>query len=88
MTVEPETAKPLTLSVPEAGKKYLDLTRDQSYDAARRGVIPVIKISARCWRVPVAAMESFLDQAGRSALEKVLEKVLDQAGSKSKTDAL
>ena len=55
---------PLTLSVPEAGKKYLGLSRDGSYRAAERGEIPTIRIG-RLLRVPVRAMERLLDAAGR-----------------------
>jgi hypothetical protein len=35
---------PLTLSVPEAGKRYFGLSRNGSYDAANRGEIPAIRI--------------------------------------------
>jgi hypothetical protein len=55
--------KPLTMSVPEAGKKYLGLSRNGSYDAAGRGEIPTIKVG-RLLRVPVRAMERILDTAG------------------------
>jgi hypothetical protein len=51
---------PLTLSVPEAGKRYFGLSRNGSYDAARRGDIPVIKLG-RKRRVPVRALERMLD---------------------------
>jgi len=51
---------PLTLTVPEAGKKYFGLGRDASYDAAARGDIPTIKIG-RNLRVPVRACEQKLD---------------------------
>jgi hypothetical protein len=51
---------PQTLSVPEAGKTYLGLTRNSSYAAAARGDIPTIKIG-RLLRVPVRAMERMLD---------------------------
>jgi excisionase family DNA binding protein len=57
---------PLTLSVPEAGKKYLNLSRDGSYAAAGRGEIPTIRVG-RLLRVPVRAMERLLDQAGEEA---------------------
>ena len=33
---------PLTITVPEAGRKYFGLCRNASYDAAARGEIPVI----------------------------------------------
>jgi hypothetical protein len=56
----PEDKK--TLSVPEAGKRYFDLSRNGSYDAAKRGDIPTIRIG-RLLRVPVAAMERKLNGA-------------------------
>jgi hypothetical protein len=46
---------PITLSVPEAGKKYYGLGRNGSYEAARRGDIPTIEVG-RLRRVPVAVM--------------------------------
>jgi hypothetical protein len=55
----------LTLSVPEAGKRYFDLSRNASYAAAERGEIPTIRIG-RLLRVPVRALERMLDGAGRS----------------------
>ena len=62
VTMEPETRK--TLSVPEAGKRYFDLGKNASYDAARRGELPVIKIGSRL-RVPIAALERMLIEVGR-----------------------
>ncbi len=56
----------LTISVPEAGRKYFGLSRNGSYDAAERGEIPVIKIG-RLLRVPVRALEAMLDRAGQPA---------------------
>jgi hypothetical protein len=55
--------KPLTLSVPEAGKRYFALGRNAAYAAAERGDLPVIKVG-RVLRVPVRAMERMLDDAG------------------------
>ena len=51
-----------TMSVPEAGRIYYDLSRNASYDAAKRGEIPTIRIG-RLLRVPVAAMERRLEHA-------------------------
>ena len=51
-----------TMSVPAAGKLYYDLGRNGSYEAAKRGEIPVIKVGARL-RVPVIAMERKLSEA-------------------------
>jgi len=59
---EAQEAVPLTLSVPEAGKKYFGLSKNGSYDAADRGEIPTIKIG-KLRRVPVRAMEAILDAA-------------------------
>jgi hypothetical protein len=55
---------PLTITVPEAGKKYFDLSRDASYAAAQRGDIPTIRIG-RLLRVPVRVLERMLDSAGK-----------------------
>jgi len=55
--------QPKTLTVPEAGRIYYDLGRNASYEAARRGDIPVIRIG-RLLRVPVGAMERKLDEVG------------------------
>ena len=52
----------LTITVPEAGRRYFGLCRNASYDAAARGEIPVIKIG-RLKRVPVRALERMLDRA-------------------------
>jgi hypothetical protein len=53
---------PLTISVPEAGKRYFGLSRNSSYEAASRGEIPTIKVG-RLLRVPVRAMDRKLDEA-------------------------
>ncbi len=60
-----ESPAPKTLSVPEAGKRYFELARNASYEAARRGDLPVIKIGSRL-RVPIAALEQMLAQAGKT----------------------
>jgi len=52
--------EPKTLTVPEAGRVYFDLGRNASYEAARRGDIPTIKIG-RLLRVPVVALERMLE---------------------------
>jgi hypothetical protein len=54
---------PKTLSVPEAGRRYFDLGKNASYDAARRGDLPVIRIGGRL-RVSIIAMERRLETAG------------------------
>ena len=51
-----------TLTVPEAGRVYFDLCI--SYEAARRGDIPTIKIG-RLLRVPVVALERKLEDTGQ-----------------------
>jgi helix-turn-helix protein len=57
---------PLTLSVPEAGKRYFGLCRNSAYDAAARGEIPTIRIG-RLLRVPVRALERMLERASELA---------------------
>ena len=49
-----------TISVPEAGWVYYGIGRNASYDAARRGDIPTIRIG-RLLRVPVCRMERKLE---------------------------
>lgn len=53
---------PRTISVQEAGRIYYGLSRNGSYDAAKRGDIPTIRVG-RLLRVPVAAMERKLEAA-------------------------
>ena len=53
---------PLTIPVPEAGRKYFGLSRGASYAVAERGDIPTIKIG-RLLKVPVRALEQMLDKA-------------------------
>jgi len=52
-----------TMPVPAAGKFYFGLGKNASYEAARRGDIPVIRIGGRL-RVPVVALERMLAEAG------------------------
>ena len=59
-----EKPKPKTMSVPAAGKEYYDLSKNASYEPARRGDIPTIRVG-RLLRVPVAAMERKLEEVGR-----------------------
>ena len=59
-----QTAKtPKTISVPEAGEVYYGLSKNGSYEAARRGDIPTIRVG-RLLRVPVAVMERKVGAAG------------------------
>ena len=60
------TQTELTISVPEAGARYYGLSRNGSYEAARRGDIPTIKVG-RLKRVPVRALEAKLDAVARQA---------------------
>jgi hypothetical protein len=53
----------LTISIPEAGRRYLGHKRDAAYRAAKRGDIPTIRVG-RLLRVPIRAMERLLDAAG------------------------
>ena len=58
---------PITISVPDAGRKYFGLSRNAAYAAAERGDLPTIKMG-RLLRVPVRALEQMLDSAqGKTA---------------------
>ena len=59
-----------TISVPEAGRLYFGLSRNSSYEAAKRGDFPTIRIS-RLLRVPVVALERMLDQAGSAPQREI-----------------
>ncbi|MEF2074368.1 DNA-binding protein [Consotaella aegiceratis] len=54
MTIDEALAKP-TISVPDAGRLFYDLGRNASYEAAKRGDIPTIRIGGRVL-VPVATV--------------------------------
>ena len=51
---------PLTITVPEAGRRYFGMSRGASYAAAERGAIPTVRIG-RLLRVPVKAMDDLLE---------------------------
>ena len=55
---------PITISVPEAGRRYFGLSRNGSYLAAARGELPTVRIG-RLLRVPVRALERMLDAVGQ-----------------------
>lgn len=63
---------PLTMSVPEAGKKYYNLSRNASYDAAKRGDLPTMRVG-RLLRVPTRAMERRLDEVAAATTGKQLK---------------
>jgi len=50
------------MTVPDAGRIYFGLGRNASYEAAKRGDLPTIRVG-RLLRVPIAAMERRLEQA-------------------------
>jgi hypothetical protein len=54
--------EPKTLSVPEAGRRYFNLSKNGSYAAAERGEIPYVTVG-RLKRVPVIAMDRKLAEA-------------------------
>jgi excisionase family DNA binding protein len=63
-TEEAIMAEELTISVPEAGRRYFNMSRGTAYEAAHRGDIPTIRIG-RLLRVPVRALEKMLDAASQ-----------------------
>jgi hypothetical protein len=60
---------PKTMTVPEAGAIYFNLSRNASYEAAKRGDIPTIKIG-KLLRVPIRALEQKLDASLKSDVGK------------------
>jgi hypothetical protein len=59
-TTKEANMEPKTMTVPEAGRVYFGLGRGASYEAAKRGDIPTIRIG-RLLRVPVVALERMLE---------------------------
>jgi excisionase family DNA binding protein len=57
---------PITLTVPEAGRRYFGLSRNAAYDAAKRGDLPVVRVG-KLLRVPVRALERMLERASEPA---------------------
>jgi hypothetical protein len=57
------------MTVPDAGRIYYGLSRNGSYEAAKRGDIPTIRIG-KLLRVPVKALERMLEQT-KSTTEAV-----------------
>ncbi len=53
--------KPKTMNVPKAGRIYFDLSRNASYEAVRRGDIPVVRIGKKL-RVPICRLEKMLEE--------------------------
>jgi hypothetical protein len=54
--------RPLTISIPQAGRLYFGLGRNGSYAAAKRGDIPTLRVGNR-YRVPVRAMDRIIEIA-------------------------
>ena len=61
-----DTVACLTMTVPEAGKRYFGLSRNGSYNAAAAGIIPVVRVG-RLLRVPVAAMDRLVGLSSAAA---------------------
>ena len=59
----------LTMSVPEAGRR-LGLGRNASYEAARRGELPVLRFGRKL-RVPIIAFERLLAGTKPSTVQAV-----------------
>jgi hypothetical protein len=57
---------PQVMTVREAGWRYLGLKEKASYEAVKRGDIPVLKIG-NLLKVPIRAMERKLEQVERKA---------------------
>jgi hypothetical protein len=54
-----------TMSVPECGRLYFGLSRNASYEAAKRGDIPTIRVGRLLRAVP-SVLDRRLSEAGRS----------------------
>jgi len=68
--MEDESETGQTMSVPDAGRRYLGLGRSASYRAADRGDLPTIGAGKKR-RVPIRTMEAILDAVTAEALQKL-----------------
>ncbi len=62
--------KQYILTIPAAGRKFFGIGKSASYEAARRGQIPTIRIGRRLF-VPIAAVENMLADTANKAAERV-----------------
>lgn len=51
------------VTVEEAGE-ILHIGRAKAYSLCREGRLPVLKLGPRLWRVPLSALEKYMDRAG------------------------
>jgi hypothetical protein len=58
-----DAEKPRWMTVPAAGAHYYGLSKNDSYDAVRRGEIVAVRVG-RLLKVPIAQMEAKFNQAG------------------------
>jgi hypothetical protein len=65
---------PWTMPIPEFGRKYYGLGRCASYEAAKRGDIPVVRIGGRIMGLPRVA-EAQLSGDGAATAPKAPERV-------------
>jgi hypothetical protein len=79
--MKPDETK--TLSVPVAGRLYFGLGRNASYEAAKRGEIPTIKIVSRL-RVPIVALELMLAQACRPSPTGPIQQITEAGTQRAK----
>ncbi len=75
------TEEVLTISVPEAGRRYFGVSRNTSYALAVDGTIPTSRVG-KMLRVPIRAMERLLDNA-RTAPSPVARKSRASKGKKA-----
>jgi hypothetical protein len=63
--MDQEIAASLSLSVPEAGRRYYGLGTKGSYAAAKRGEIVTVRVG-RLLRVPIAEQEAKVRELSRA----------------------
>jgi hypothetical protein len=56
-----------TMSVPAAGKYYFGLSRNAAYAAAKRGVIPTVRLGPKTLRAVVAALDRMVGHSADKA---------------------
>ena len=73
-----------TMSIPEAGRIYYGLSRNGSYDAAKRGEIPYIEVG-RLRRVPVVQMDRKMEEPTLVEIEPPARQAVSRIGPPART---
>ncbi|MEX2628656.1 MAG: helix-turn-helix domain-containing protein [Tistlia sp.] len=67
-----ESVQKRTMTVPEAGREFLNVSERRAYQLAEEGVIPTVRVGRKLI-VPIAAMEQRFAEMTEQALKGAAE---------------